>query len=188
MNGLGRAFEAFGWNHPRHWLNQAVRRLEDVKLGGIIGGIPAGMNDPLKVVSEDTNQTFSDRFNCVDSLASMRRGALDFGAENDNFITFINAMRPRISTDPVDKYFSSRIATTICRLDLLPLYDGGLCPEDAWGTCIEHLSTRMLRVLLFKFHIPGNGGVTWRPSWSQLMDNDAHEISNGYTAGPAVPL
>ncbi|KLO08112.1 hypothetical protein SCHPADRAFT_620305 [Schizopora paradoxa] len=65
MNGLGRAFEAKGWDNVRHWLNRAWT-LQEAKAGSVFGGIPEGIQDPRKVKSSDTNELFEHRLAAVD--------------------------------------------------------------------------------------------------------------------------
>ncbi|KLO14814.1 hypothetical protein SCHPADRAFT_293610 [Schizopora paradoxa] len=163
MNGLGRPFEAFGWDHEKHWLNRAWT-LQEVKHNSLMGGIPEGVANPQEVVSSDTGERLQERLDIIGTIES-RRGL-------EAFPLLINSMRLRSSANPVDKVLGIAM---ICCKDRLPIYKEKDDTEKAWTTCLEYLPPAFVVMFIFNFLGPGDGSVAWRPSWNQLMSKDVLE-------------
>ncbi|KAG8872644.1 hypothetical protein FRB97_007469 [Tulasnella sp. 331] len=161
MNGLGRAFERSGWGDPRHWLNRAWT-LQEMKFDSIIAGGPDEIINPEEERSDETGELLSERLALVGELEVVR----DISITASEFMTVIAAMKRRFSTNPVDKI--AGVAMLFSSAEM-PLYNEAKSEEDAWALCVRHLPRPVIAELLFQFVTLGDGGVTWRPSWRQLM-------------------
>ena len=164
MNGLGRIFERCGWDHPRHWLNRAWT-LQEMKYESIIGGVPHGVKDPLQQRSDESGELLSERLSLVTEIETLQEGR----TTARHFMNIIAAMRRRHSTNPVDKIAG---VAMLFHSASLPLYDEAKGEEAAWALCIRHLPPALQAELLFQFEHPGNNGITWCPSWNQLMTTE----------------
>ncbi|KLO14817.1 hypothetical protein SCHPADRAFT_939235 [Schizopora paradoxa] len=164
MNGLGRALEPLGWEHDRHWLRRAWT-LQETLPGSVIVGIPEGMKDPRKVVSLDSDRCLGDILAPLDEEEDVTRST-----------NLFRAMSNRISTNPVDKVYG--IAMMLCT-ESLPVYNGGVDPELAWSSCVEHFPIFALYRMLFlptnpmrKQKLPLASSASWRPSWYELQNSE----------------
>lgn len=175
MNGLGRPFEKTGWDGPRHWLNRAWT-LQEIKYDSVIGGVPQGMTDPTKERSVDTGELFSKRLHLIGHLQTTLVSGR--GIDMEGFMSTIEAMRNRFSTNPVDKIAG---VAMLFGAGTIPLYREAMPEEDAWNLCVRHLQPSLIGKLLFSIPAPGDAGVLWRPSWRQLMAKESPRFAHRWS-------
>ncbi|KLO14820.1 hypothetical protein SCHPADRAFT_825728 [Schizopora paradoxa] len=172
MNGLGRAFEPFGWDEDRHLLNR-VWALQETQADSVIGGIPEWIRDPHDAINVFTLERFGERLKSLSDFEAIRSGTEMVSVRD--FTHIVNAIKRMKSANPIDKVFV--VAMILCQ-ERLPLYRENISAEEAWTICVENLPSSLLGVFLFKSPIPGNGVATWRPSWNQLLASGALELYN----------
>ncbi|KAK0435758.1 hypothetical protein EV421DRAFT_1834451 [Armillaria borealis] len=76
-------------------------------------------------------------------------------------------MRKRKATKHVDK-----VAGLVYLLESshIPIYNAGLCEEDAWTELVDVMHYRFRAALFFLYPKPGKGRQSWRPSWEQVTE------------------
>ncbi|KZT22396.1 hypothetical protein NEOLEDRAFT_1033430, partial [Neolentinus lepideus HHB14362 ss-1] len=164
-NGLGVAFQAFGWNNERHWLRRAWT-VQEISTRTIQAGLPLSIANPLDVVCMDdpyNRRPLRDRLRSVMRLEhAIETG---FSALQD-ILLLIQEMRPRQATRPVDKIVA---LCSLLRLTQIPMYSEDMDLEDVWALHIKYMPIRLQTAFLWLFDRTGLGKYKWRPSWEQLM-------------------
>ncbi|KAK0445645.1 uncharacterized protein EV420DRAFT_1571983 [Desarmillaria tabescens] len=78
---------------------------------------------------------------------------------------FLSEMRKWWST-PLDKV--AGLAHSCC-IWCVPIYREDQSEEEAWTALVNAMSVRKRAYLLFFYPEPGDGDISWRPSWRQVM-------------------
>ncbi|RPB20029.1 hypothetical protein L211DRAFT_895253 [Terfezia boudieri ATCC MYA-4762] len=95
-NGLGRPFETFGWDGPRHWLNRAWT-LQEINWEAIIGGVTEEIPVPM-----DAARTDGD---CTTTLRTMMEPLTVILTNNNSMLLFLllEEMKRRFASGDIDK-------------------------------------------------------------------------------------
>ncbi|KAJ3554175.1 hypothetical protein NM688_g3245 [Phlebia brevispora] len=181
LNGLGRPFEIGDTKSKRHWLNRAWT-LQEGSMTTLIGGTAR----PLLL---------SRRISDLRMLDASQRQVMQFYGEfcmvldagthkwsgSSMLIPALEAMLDREASYGIDK---------VAGLTYIVLQSGGSLPmyqqgenesaacENAWRVLVTKMDHRNSLQLAFFYPVPGDSGISWRPSWRQLA---AREI-------PLAPL
>ncbi|TFK48271.1 hypothetical protein OE88DRAFT_1664758 [Heliocybe sulcata] len=167
-NGLGVAFRRWGWDDKRHW-SQRAWTMQEIKEESISGGLPEGVQDPLKEKSVD-GILFSDHLERTLDLERRLRGKAEASfCPINEMLLLVKETRLRFSTKEIDKIgaFGS-----LLKLKYVPIYDEDMGEEEAWTRLVKNMDPEVRRALLWHFSSPGTGEFAWRPSWWQLMHQD----------------
>jgi len=160
-NGLGRPFETFGWDGPRHWLNRAWT-LQEINWGAIIGGVTEEIPVPMDAVRTDGD--------CTTTLRTTME-PLTVILVNDNRVVLfplLEEMKRRFATGDIDKIAGLGY---LLGSPSLPAYYESQSVEEAWYLLVDHMQSYVRGSLLFLFPTPG-GRRLWTPSWKQIEETD----------------
>ncbi|KAJ3557365.1 hypothetical protein NM688_g1512 [Phlebia brevispora] len=169
FNGLGRPFEVVDSKSERNWTKRAWT-LQEASPHTHIGGLTVDSPTQSVVPRPDwwlmMSGSHLKRF--YDDLHMTLSAGQDLFY--DVFLV-LGVMLARAASFEVD-----RIAglAYILRSGVLPAYVRGEDTHDAhekaWSHLIMAMEDHHRAQLVCKYSAPGDGTVTWRPSWSQLKD------------------
>ena len=160
-NGLGRPFETFGWDGPRHWLNRAWT-LQEINWGAIIGGVTEDIPEPKDAVRTDGDCTTTLQATMTPLGAILAHG-------KDVLFPLLTEMKRRFASGDIDKIAGLGY---LLRLPSLPAYYESQSVEKAWYLLVDHMQVYVRGSLLFLFPTPGSGQRVWTPSWKQIEETD----------------
>lgn len=165
-NGLGRPFETFGWDGPRHWLNRAWT-LQEINWGAIIGGVTAEIPIPMDAVRTDGD--------CTTTLRHMMEPLIAILANDQKVVLFplLTEMKRRFASGDIDKIAGLGY---LLGSPSLPAYYESQSVEEAWYLLVDHMQDYVRGSLLFLFPIPGDGQRVWTPSWKQIEKTNLAEL------------
>ncbi|KAJ3551903.1 hypothetical protein NM688_g4441 [Phlebia brevispora] len=168
LSGLGRPFEIGDIASERHWLNRAWTLQEAAELT-LIGGMTS--HSPFPILIKKPQDELELRVKQYYDRLSMRLSATDFWQFTHYVFLVIEAMRDRSATSELDKIAG---LAYMLRTKQLPVYvrgkDDTAAHEEAWSHLVKELRDHHCLQLAFQYPAPGDGEVTWRPSWGQLKN------------------
>ncbi|KAF8431980.1 hypothetical protein BGX38DRAFT_1227587 [Terfezia claveryi] len=171
FNGLGRPFETFGWDGPRHWLNRAWT-LQEINWGAIIAGVTEEVPVPMDAVRTDGD--------CTTTLRTMMEPlTIILVNENINKIALfplLEEMKRRFASGDIDKIAGLGY---LLRSPTLPAYYESQSVEEAWHLLVDNMQAYLRGSLLFLFPTPGGGQRVWTPSWKQIEETDLLSLDGG---------
>ncbi|KAF8417145.1 hypothetical protein EV426DRAFT_645995 [Tirmania nivea] len=165
-NGLGRPFETFGWDGPRHWLNRAWT-LQEINSGAIIGGVTEEIPVPMDAVRTDGD--------CSTTLWTMMEPLTVILANDNRVVLFplLEEMKRRFASGDIDKIAGLGY---LLGSPSLPAYYESQSVEEAWYLLVDHMQDYVRGSLLFLFPKPGDCQRLWTPSWKQIEETDLHSL------------
>ncbi|KAJ3552534.1 hypothetical protein NM688_g4099 [Phlebia brevispora] len=166
LNGLGRLFEIGDITDTRHWLNRAWT-LQEGSMNTLIGGQSAHSTSSVahsNILGEPPLDARQLNKFCV---------AMHTGDRScRGLFPVLKAMLDRTATYEIDKVIGLThiLCQSGCRS--LPMYLRGKHDPDileqAWAVIVAGMKSPLHPELAFLYPVPGDSGITWRPSWSQL--------------------
>ncbi|KAJ3556035.1 hypothetical protein NM688_g2246 [Phlebia brevispora] len=169
LNGLGRPFAIGDIDHERHWLNRTWTLQEgsvNTLIGGMIPSYPFPLNmERSQVKSRPGVKAFLER------LCTMLNIGQNYSGE---LFPALEIMLDRKASHEVDRI--AGLAYILLSEDSRPpVYvreeNNADNNEEAWSHLVMEMEPSYRQQLAFLYPTPGDGGVTWRPSWDQLNAN-----------------
>ncbi len=157
FNGLGRplCIKAGDFESDRSWFKRVWTLQEFARDKRIIGGDTGNEN----TMSEEVHAEIDRRLLALRQISGV-----------PGVSTALSHMRDRVCTNPVDRI--AGLVYLLVWVDAIPAYYEMQSMEDAWTALVDVLSGRDRAALFFTYPRPGNRNKVWRPSWSQVMNNN----------------